>query len=364
MAYLPGERLIGISGAPRVIEHYARRPQLQERIGAQVADHLERVLAPRGRRRDPRGPAPVHGDARHPEDRLGRDPRAARSARRSARGPARCRRRAAKASTCIATEAPSAVTEPGTLAVILVTRDRPLLLADALRSVAEQRHAPLEVRIADDGELPVQEAVSASGLLEVTVLPVDARSPGGGAQPGRGRNASRGAGVPRRRRSLAARSSGRIGASLRRSGVAGSPTATAWWCAKRSAPTGDGATSIEAVIARDWDPATDGARRLRSAERLAVRRELFERLGGFDESFRFSEDWDFLLRAAARSAPRRVPGVTVEVRLREHGNLSSERGEERRAAPRPARGPPRSPAARDQDLLGGRGRARRAARLG
>jgi GTP cyclohydrolase I len=31
-----------------VIEHYARRPQLQERLGAQVADHLERVLAPRG----------------------------------------------------------------------------------------------------------------------------------------------------------------------------------------------------------------------------------------------------------------------------------------------------------------------------
>jgi GTP cyclohydrolase I len=48
VAYLPGPSLIGISGVPRVIEHYARRPQLQERIGKQVADHLERVLAPRG----------------------------------------------------------------------------------------------------------------------------------------------------------------------------------------------------------------------------------------------------------------------------------------------------------------------------
>jgi GTP cyclohydrolase I len=48
VAYLPGERLLGISGMARVLEHYARRPQLQERIGAQVADHLERVLAPRG----------------------------------------------------------------------------------------------------------------------------------------------------------------------------------------------------------------------------------------------------------------------------------------------------------------------------
>ena len=48
VAYLPGDRLIGISGIPRVLDHVARRPQLQERIGDQVAAHLERALAPRG----------------------------------------------------------------------------------------------------------------------------------------------------------------------------------------------------------------------------------------------------------------------------------------------------------------------------
>ena len=48
VAFLPGETLLGISGVARVLEHYARRPQLQERVTAQVADHLERVLAPRG----------------------------------------------------------------------------------------------------------------------------------------------------------------------------------------------------------------------------------------------------------------------------------------------------------------------------
>jgi GTP cyclohydrolase I len=48
IAYLPGETLLGISGVARVLEHYARRPQLQERIASQVADHLERALAPRG----------------------------------------------------------------------------------------------------------------------------------------------------------------------------------------------------------------------------------------------------------------------------------------------------------------------------
>ncbi|OGF23522.1 MAG: hypothetical protein A2V63_11890 [Candidatus Eisenbacteria bacterium RBG_19FT_COMBO_70_11] len=48
VAYLPGERIIGISGAARLLLHYARRPQLQERITRQVADHLERLLSPRG----------------------------------------------------------------------------------------------------------------------------------------------------------------------------------------------------------------------------------------------------------------------------------------------------------------------------
>ena len=48
VAYLPGDRLLGISGVARVLDHYARRPQLQERVGAQVADHLERALGPRG----------------------------------------------------------------------------------------------------------------------------------------------------------------------------------------------------------------------------------------------------------------------------------------------------------------------------
>ncbi len=48
VAYLPGERLFGISAAARLLDHYARRPQLQERLGHQVADHVERLVRPRG----------------------------------------------------------------------------------------------------------------------------------------------------------------------------------------------------------------------------------------------------------------------------------------------------------------------------
>jgi GTP cyclohydrolase I len=48
VAYLPGRTLAGISAPARLLDHYSRRPQLQERLGQQVADHLERLLAPRG----------------------------------------------------------------------------------------------------------------------------------------------------------------------------------------------------------------------------------------------------------------------------------------------------------------------------
>jgi GTP cyclohydrolase I len=48
IAYVPSDRIVGISGPARVLDWYARRPQLQERITAQVADHFERLLAPRG----------------------------------------------------------------------------------------------------------------------------------------------------------------------------------------------------------------------------------------------------------------------------------------------------------------------------
>jgi len=48
VAYLPTTQIIGISGAARLLEFYARRPQLQERLGTQIADHLERILQPRG----------------------------------------------------------------------------------------------------------------------------------------------------------------------------------------------------------------------------------------------------------------------------------------------------------------------------
>jgi GTP cyclohydrolase I len=48
IAYIPNERIIGLSKLPRVLEFYAKRPQLQERLTEQVANFLIEVLQPQG----------------------------------------------------------------------------------------------------------------------------------------------------------------------------------------------------------------------------------------------------------------------------------------------------------------------------
>jgi GTP cyclohydrolase I len=48
VAYLPGERIIGLSKLGRVVDLFARDLQIQERLTSQVADWLEEHLAPRG----------------------------------------------------------------------------------------------------------------------------------------------------------------------------------------------------------------------------------------------------------------------------------------------------------------------------
>jgi GTP cyclohydrolase I len=48
VAYLPGERIVGLSKLARVVELYARELQLQERLTMQVAQCLQRHLSPKG----------------------------------------------------------------------------------------------------------------------------------------------------------------------------------------------------------------------------------------------------------------------------------------------------------------------------
>lgn len=48
VAYVPDGKIIGLSKIPRVVEHFARRLQVQERLTDQVASALEEVIRPRG----------------------------------------------------------------------------------------------------------------------------------------------------------------------------------------------------------------------------------------------------------------------------------------------------------------------------
>jgi GTP cyclohydrolase I len=50
IAYIPNEngRITGLSKLARLVDSYAKRPQVQERLTAQVADEIVKVLQPRG----------------------------------------------------------------------------------------------------------------------------------------------------------------------------------------------------------------------------------------------------------------------------------------------------------------------------
>ena len=48
MAYLPDKRLVGISKLARLVEVYAKRMQIQEKMTAQIAHALQDVLRPKG----------------------------------------------------------------------------------------------------------------------------------------------------------------------------------------------------------------------------------------------------------------------------------------------------------------------------
>ena len=48
VAYLPDRRVVGLSKLARVVDVFARRLQIQERMTAEIADTIQEVLEPRG----------------------------------------------------------------------------------------------------------------------------------------------------------------------------------------------------------------------------------------------------------------------------------------------------------------------------
>lgn len=48
IAYIPSGKIVGLSKLPRVVEVFARRLQVQERLGEQIVDALDQELKPKG----------------------------------------------------------------------------------------------------------------------------------------------------------------------------------------------------------------------------------------------------------------------------------------------------------------------------
>jgi len=48
VAYLPNEKVIGLSKIPRIVDVFARRLQVQERLTQEVAEKIQEILQPRG----------------------------------------------------------------------------------------------------------------------------------------------------------------------------------------------------------------------------------------------------------------------------------------------------------------------------
>ena len=48
VAYIPSDRVVGLSKIARLVDVISRRPQIQERLTCLIADYIEEVLKPRG----------------------------------------------------------------------------------------------------------------------------------------------------------------------------------------------------------------------------------------------------------------------------------------------------------------------------
>lgn len=216
---------------------------------------------------------------------------------------------------------------PIAFTVIVTTRDRPELLADALDSISRQTRPATQVRVVDTGATPAL-------LPTLSLSMVALRAPGLTAAQARNLAAREARGdalafLDDDDRWLPDHLAG-LGAAL-----ADGQTRFAFRdCAvirERIGTAGVREELERRTIARAWDDALMRTDDFVPPSAWGIERTLLEELGGFDPAFRFSDDWDFLLRARRVTLPARRAGVTVEVRMREGGNASADFGPERLA---------------------------------
>jgi LmbE family N-acetylglucosaminyl deacetylase len=228
--------------------------------------------------------------------------------------------RAHSAAEWAAAQGPIAGLEPSAgavpLDVVVRTRNRPDLLRDALASVAAQVSPPARVVVVNDGGTPVGEACGVvAERLQVDLVEL---------AESRGRSAAAQLGLERATAShvvflddddlLLPEHLLLLGRA-----VAGGVTVP-YTDAVQGVWARDGSGALTRVgrhrtFGGPFDP-----RRLRLVNHIplptvAIPRQLALDAGGFDPAMDLYEDWDLLLRLAARTPFTRIPAVTVEYRV-------------------------------------------------
>lgn len=206
-----------------------------------------------------------------------------------------------------------AVSEGPMMSVIVRTRDRPELLAEALASLAGSTYKRAEVIVVNDGghapDLPTQ--------YPLTLRRVDlADNRGRAAAANAGVAEAKGDGIaflddddlaePEHLATLAAL----LGAAGVRAaytdaavGIYELDEAGGWVCQERRLP-----------YSRDFDPELLLYDNYIPFNTLVLDRSLFGQIGPFDEDLPFFEDWDWLIRCAARTRLHHLARVTCEYR--------------------------------------------------
>ncbi|HEY3203955.1 MAG TPA: PIG-L family deacetylase [Thermoanaerobaculia bacterium] len=215
---------------------------------------------------------------------------------------------------------PAAITDgehgPAPASVIIRTRNRPALLREALESLRAQTARPRQIVVVNDGGASPREVTDAfRGSFDIALEDPKQR---------RGRSSAANRGVAVAKEELVAFLDDddrcfpdhleRLLSAERRGPepVVYSDAVTVVY--------GQGETGWEPRVrtlqySLDFDPDYLLLANYIPIHTLLLPRELFRKVGGFDEGLEYSEDWDFLIRLSAETAFRHLRAVTCEYRV-------------------------------------------------
>jgi LmbE family N-acetylglucosaminyl deacetylase/glycosyltransferase involved in cell wall biosynthesis len=215
---------------------------------------------------------------------------------------------------------PSTVTEgphgPAPVSVVIRTRNRPALLREALESLRAQTARPKQVVVVNDGGASPKEVLE--GFRDAFDLHLEE------PRQRRGRSAAANRGVALAKEELVAFLDDddrcfpdhieRLAAGQRQGPepVVYSDAVTVVY--------GQGEGGWEPRVrtlqySLDFDPDYLLLANYIPIHTLLLPRELFTKVGGFDEGLDYSEDWDFLIRLSAETPFRHLRAVTCEYRV-------------------------------------------------